>query len=158
MAREGARLRTPPRIKVLEALGAIADGRIAKTGENTYLVRSSDGSRSYNVYVDMDKKVVFSNDNGTKYRGYIGYPIIAALMMEKIIGFDKSIADSLKGLPWKKLNEKYKKYIIVENIVLKKLEESGIPKGKVLSFINRVLRELSTLEIVYSEKFVHNKA
>ncbi len=154
LAREGKKLRNPPRIKILEALGAIADGRISKIREKRYLVRSSDGTRSYDVYVDISRRIVYSNDNGTKYRGYIGYPIIAVLMVEKIISFDKSIAELLKGIPWRSLNEKYKKYAIVEDIVLKKIEKGGIPRNRVLSFINKVLRELSRLEVIYSEKFV----
>jgi hypothetical protein len=65
-------LRLPPRIKVLEALSALADGRVKVTGEHTAQVTSSDGSRIYHVYVDPSRRLAFSNDNGTMLRGYVG--------------------------------------------------------------------------------------
>jgi len=40
-------LRLPPRIKVLEALGAISDGRIEVLNDKEAIVRSSDGTRMY---------------------------------------------------------------------------------------------------------------
>ncbi len=46
-------LRMPPRIKVLEALGALADGRVEVINDKEALVKSSDGTRTYKVYVDV---------------------------------------------------------------------------------------------------------
>ena len=44
--------KVPPRVKVLEALGAIGDGRIIFTGELEAQVTGSDGSRVYRVVWD----------------------------------------------------------------------------------------------------------
>ncbi len=59
----------PPKIKVLEALGAIVDGRIKQVGEGDYVVVSSDGYRKYSVHVDLERGIADSTDNGTTYKG-----------------------------------------------------------------------------------------
>jgi len=111
----------PPDIKVLEAAGAIGDGRITLKRMNrriTAVVRSSMGDRSYNVVVvtpqDSFNQVfyVYSNDNGTRFRGYIGYPIIAVLMLAGLLPRNPKLEEGLKGIRWKELNERYKKYNI----------------------------------------------
>ncbi len=140
-------LRLPPRIKVLEALGAIADGRIKIIDERRAQVISSEGDRTYNVYIDIAKSQVYSDDNGTKYRGYIGYPIIAVLMLKGIIPFYKDVAEALKGIPWRELNEKYKKYAIVETIVKNIVKRKGISPKYIDIVINRVMVKLKTLKL-----------
>ncbi len=130
----------PPKIKVLEALGAIADGRVKLT-EDGAIVVSSDGSRSYRVtYHGGD--VINSTDNGSVYRGYLGYPSIAVLMLRGVLPFDREIAEALKGIPWRQLNEQYKKYSIVEEIVLKEAERRGVPAEKIKAFVERVMEEI----------------
>lgn len=142
-------LRLPPRIKVLEALGAISDGRVEVRGNQAF-VTSSSGERTYRVIMSSDGRV-YSDDNGTHYKGYIGYPIIAFLMIKGILPFDKKLSESLAGIPWKKLNETYKKYAIVEEIVLRSIEEKGVSRQAVIDFINIVMKKLSNLKLVYDE-------
>ena len=77
-------LKLPPRIKVLEALGAIADGRV-RPGEREAEVRSSEGDKVYKVCVDLERRRAYSTDNGPKFRGYVGYPIIAVLMLKGVL-------------------------------------------------------------------------
>lgn len=137
-------LRKPPRIKVLEALGAIADGRVHLDGNRAKVV-SSTGEREYEVYVDLEKRIARSTDNGTKFRGYVGYPIIAVLMMKGVLPYDEKLAQALKGIPWKHLNEKYKKYSKVMEIIFDELEKKGIKREEVEQFIDKVLEELSKL-------------
>ena len=140
-------LRLPPRIKVLEALGAIADGRIKIIDEHRAQVVSSEGDRVYDVYVDLSKGQVYSNDNGTKYRGYVGYPIIALLMIKGVIPFYRDVAEALKGIPWRELNEKYKKYAIVESIVKDIARKRGISPSYIDLVISRVMSKLKTLRL-----------
>ncbi|AWR98938.1 hypothetical protein [Metallosphaera hakonensis] len=136
------RLKQPPRIKVLEALGAIADGRVVRSGDH-YLVTSSEGDRQYTVKVDGNN--VSSDDNGTKFRNYVGYPIISVLMLEGRIPYDEEIAMALKGLPWRRLNEEMKNYSLVEEKVLKKAEEKGISRQRIEEFVNRVMENVRKL-------------
>lgn len=144
-------LRMPPRIKVLEALGSIADNRIHKIDDKHYEVISSDGTRKYRVYVDLETRRVYSDDNGTKLRGYVGYPIIAILMLNGKLPYDERLANALKGIPWKKLNETYKKYAIVENIVKEKARRKGVSSDEIDAFIRDVLAKLRSMQLYYEE-------
>ena len=71
----------PPRIKVLEALGAVAGGRIEVLSEHEVRVRSSEGNRVYRVFVDLESGEVRSNENWTVNRNYVGCPTIAFLRL-----------------------------------------------------------------------------
>ncbi|MDK6028255.1 hypothetical protein QPL79_02605 [Ignisphaera sp. 4213-co] len=147
------KLKSPPRIKVLEALGCIADKRIKEVSNNKAIVVSSDGSRKYCVYVDIEKRIVYSDDNGTKYRRYVGYPIIAFLMIKGYLRYNEDIAKALAGIPWKVLNEKYKNYQIVENIVKEKAKQNGVSPETLDSFVDDVLKQLIKLSLVYDDKY-----
>jgi hypothetical protein len=143
------RLRLPPRIKVLEALSAIADGRVRREGDH-YVIVSSDGSRSYTVYVDEGRGLVYSNDNGTVYRGYVGYPIMSVLMMLGKLSFDKELSDGLRGIPWRELNEKYKNYNAVMEVIRGRVGEDKWPLYE--RFIDKVLGELRRLNLRLMER------
>jgi hypothetical protein len=143
-------MRLPPRIKVLEALGAIADGRVKILEENDKIkaeVVSSTGERKYDVCVNLTEKRAFSTDNGTRFRHYVGYPIIAVLMMKGVLPFNRELAESLKGIPWKELNEKYKKYSKVMELIFEKLEKEGIRREDVERYIDDVISKLKELSL-----------
>lgn len=97
----------PPLIKIYEALGAVADGRIEVSG-NTAKVFSSSGNKFYDVIYDPAKNAIMANDNGSYWKGYIGYPAIAFLFKANILKYDESIGLLLKGIPWKDINQKFK--------------------------------------------------
>jgi hypothetical protein len=145
----------PPRIKVLEAAGAIGDGRV-KLGEkagDTLLVaqvRSSDGSRTYRVALKrVDSRIhAYSDDNGTRYRGYVGYPIIALMMLANLLPRNPRVENALKGIPWKALNEKFKKYSLVEEHIRSMISDK-ISWSEVESFRSDVLKKLSRMGIYY---------
>ena len=92
-------LKLPPRIKILEALGCISDKRIKILSENACKITSSTGEREYLVIIENER--VYSNDNGTVYRKYVGYPIIAFLMVKGKLPFSKKVSEGLKGVKWK---------------------------------------------------------
>ena len=144
-------LRLPPRIKVLEALGAVADNRVRVLDDKRALVISSDGYREYKVYVDVAQRVAFSSDNGTRLRGYVGYPIIAFLMLKGELPFDPDLAKAMKGIPWRMLNERYKRYAVVETIVKDKAKNMGVDPTYIDSFIDKVLSKLRELKLRYAE-------
>ncbi len=142
------RLRLPPRIKILEALGAIGDKRIHILDERHARVVSSDGTREYNVYADLERKLVYSDDNGTRFRNYIGYPIIAFLMLKGILPFDKRLAEALRGIPWRELNEKFRSYAIVESIVKRIAKERGVDPRELDKFVAEVMNKLKSIELI----------
>jgi hypothetical protein len=144
-------LKLPPRIKILEALGCIADGRVTILNENHAIVRSSEGTRSYKVYIDLNNNIVYSDDNGTKIKGYMGYPIIALLMIKGVVPFNEEIAKALSKIPWRELNEKYKNYYIVEKIVKNIALKRGVDIDKIDRFIEMVINALRGLSLYYDE-------
>jgi len=150
----GKLLQLPPRIKVLEAIGSIGDNRVHVIGDIEARVVSSTGEREYRVVVFRESENtyrVYSNDNGTLYRGYVGYPIIAFLMVKGVIPVDRDVMRAMTGIPWKELNEKYKKYAIVENIVVSRAERMGVSRKVVDDYVNFVLKKLSILKFLFDE-------
>ncbi|MEM5827940.1 MAG: hypothetical protein QW197_00305 [Candidatus Aenigmatarchaeota archaeon] len=118
-------LSLPPVIKHFEAFGVFADKRFKKIDEENYEVISSDNSKIYRVYVKRKNEkefFVFSNDNGTILKNYIGYPILVVLIDMKILKLADNY-EKLKGIKWKELNEKYKNYSKVLEIIKKDIGE-----------------------------------
>lgn len=138
-------LKQPPRIKVLEAAGAVADGRVQILSDTEALVTSSEGDRVYRVRVDLGKGLADSDDNGTRFRGYVGYPIIAFLMLRGVLPLDREISEALKGVRWRRLNERFKSYSAVEKILLDDLRSRAIPPERVEGYVRTVMEALKRL-------------
>jgi hypothetical protein len=63
----------PPLIKVYEATGAVGDGRVRIVDEANALVTSSDGSKTYSMYIGDGGRAIASDDNASRWQGYVGY-------------------------------------------------------------------------------------
>ena len=140
-------LALPPRIKVLEALGAVAGGRVEVLSEREARVRSSEGNRVYRVFVDLESGEVDSDDNGTVYRNYIGYPIIAFLMKLGRLQYDEEVGRALADVRWRTLNEAYRSYRLVEQEIARTLRSSGIDWSRVEALRDEVLRQLEGMRL-----------
>lgn len=130
---------------MLEALGCIADGRVQLVSNVEARVIGSDGTRVYRVLWDGGLGIT-SNDNGSMYKGYLGYPSIAFLMLKGVLPYDEKLAEALKGIPWRELNEKFRSYSATENYVRELLAERGISWAYVEAFIDKVLSEIKRLK------------
>jgi hypothetical protein len=97
----------PPLIKIYEALGAIGDERIEIAGDSAK-VFSSSGNKFYTVEYDPMTHSIMANDNGSFYQGYLGYPMIAYLMLIGEIRYSPTIAKKLSGIAWKDINARFK--------------------------------------------------
>ncbi len=135
-------LRLPPRIKVLEALGAVVDGRVRRVGEGRCEVVSSEGDRTYRVVVEGE--FAYSDDNGTLYRGYVGYPILACLMAEGKLPVDAELGEKLRGIPWRRLNEQYKRY---EEVLRHIYAERDIERSRAEAYVGAVLKRLAAMRL-----------
>ena len=147
-------LNKPPRIKILEAVGAIGDNRIRVLSDTEATVKSSTGEREYRVVlvkVSEGEYRAYSNDNGTLYRGYIGYPIISFMIIKGILPVDNEVMRAFTGIPWKELNEKYQKYSVVESIVLSRAERLGVPRSVVDEYVTVVMKKLSVIKVYFDE-------
>ncbi len=97
----------PPIIKVYEALGTMADGRIEMHGDSAK-VYSSSGNKFYDVQYDPAENAIMSNDNASYWQGTLGYPAIAMLFALGVLEYKPEFAKLLKGIAWKDLNTKFK--------------------------------------------------
>ncbi|MDE1925440.1 MAG: hypothetical protein KGH79_04695 [Patescibacteria group bacterium] len=97
----------PPIIKIYEALGSVADGRLELDG-NSAKVYSSSGNKFYTVTFDPNSQSIMVNDNASFYKGYLGYPAIAYLMLIGELTYSPTVAQMLKGIAWKDINQKFK--------------------------------------------------
>ncbi len=104
----------PPLEKIYEAYTAIADGRVSMPAKEPVWspgeigraqVTSSEGSKTYEVQWSGDQ--YSSDDNGTYWQGYAGYPVIAVLMLQGRLPLDQEIARQFAGINWKALNSEY---------------------------------------------------
>jgi hypothetical protein len=96
----------PPIVKVYEAIGAIADGRVEDSGKGGAQVASSDGARRYDVEIGRDGREVSSNDNASFWQGYLGYPAIAVLIGRGLYTPDERTFEALRGIPWREINQR----------------------------------------------------
>nr|MDE6621825.1 hypothetical protein [Lachnospiraceae bacterium] len=89
-----------------------------------------------------------SNDNASYWKGYLGYPIIAVLMLQGKLSYDEEIAAYFKGINWKKLNTEHKNnYAEAVKQIMEELEKSGVDCSKIYNEIDKVYKEIEQLAI-----------
>lgn len=134
----------PPIEKIYEAYTAIADGRVSLVpAESRAAVASSDGAKAYTVTWSGDTYT--SNDNGTYWQGYAGYPVIAVLLLQGRLTLDRDAAALFSGVNWTRLNQDYKRNYAaaVDSIV----QERGYDAGAIRSAAEKVYSELKALPL-----------
>ncbi len=137
----------PPKIKVHEALGCIGDKRIDINGDEGKVYSSSKG-KFYTIKYDSTNNAIMANDNGSYWKGYLGYPSIAFLMLKKIISYEEKYAESLKGIAWKDLNTKFKNdFKETEKYINQLLKERGVNLAKFEEEVDRIYSQIENLNI-----------
>lgn len=142
------RWKIPPKVKVYEALGCIADNHVEFVDDKAF-VTSSEGTRKYNVLFRGNE--ITSDDNGSKWRGYLGYPSIAVLMLKGILPFNKEFSNALRGIKWYRLNKKYGSYEKTIEEAKRIAGERGIKTDELERFVDSVMEEIRKKKF---EKFV----
>ncbi|MDE7299768.1 MAG: hypothetical protein K2N94_13245 [Lachnospiraceae bacterium] len=138
-------IKVPPIEKIHEAYSAIADGRITLRDSEAD-VSSSDLTKKY--LVKWKDETYSSNDNASYWKGDLGYPIIAVLMLQGKLSLDREIAEHFKGINWKKLNTEHKnKYSEAVKQIMEGLKMSGVDCDKINHEINKVYGEIEQLTI-----------
>lgn len=140
--------KVPPKAKIYEALTAVADGRVKLKDGQTAEVVSSDGTKTYIVEWSADLGQITSNDNASYWQGYIGYPIIAVLMVLGRLDFDETVAQTLSGINWKKTNRRFRNDYdkAVESVLLNLDVEIGL-RQTVVSEVDKIFSQIETLEL-----------
>lgn len=138
-------VKMPPVEKIHEAYSAIADGRITMR-ENEADVVSSDLSKTY--LVKWNGETYSSNDNASYWKGYLGYPLIAVLMLQGRLSLDEETAAHFKGINWKKRNTAHKnKFSEAVREIMDEWEASGIDCAGINEEIGKVYKEIEQLTI-----------
>jgi hypothetical protein len=135
----------PPIEKIYEAYSAVADGRV-KMLDGCAFVLSSDQKKEYTV--EWNNDIYSSNDNASYWQGYIGYPLIAVLMLQERLIFDKAVAACFKGVNWKEINTRYKnQYDKAAGAVFERLASEGADVLSIRNDAASVYEQLKVLSI-----------
>lgn len=85
-------IKLPPIEKIPEAYTAIEDDRIELYDDHA-IVKYSNNEKEYLIkWID---NLYYSNDNSTYWQGYTGYPVIAVLMLKKVLPLNREISKYL---------------------------------------------------------------
>jgi hypothetical protein len=141
--------KNPPKAKIYEALSAIADGRVKLLEGQNAEVASSDRSKTYSVEWSEDLSAFKSNDNASYWQGYMGYPIIAVLMLLGRLDFSPESAHLLAGIPWKQLNKRFRNdYAKAVDYVLDDMEATRRgAREMVVAEVDRIMAQIEALEL-----------
>lgn len=138
---------TPPLIKIYEALGSVADGRIEVDG-NGAKVYSSSGNKFYEVKYEPETSSITANDNGSFWKGYLGYPMITFLLAQNIVPLDAEIADWLKGFHWKDINQKFKNdFDKTEAYIREEMTKRGADLGRFDAYKDELMAAIEKLDL-----------
>ena len=135
--------RLPPKIKIYEALGCLADNRLEVTNSQIK-VFSSSRNKYYSVKFDEKNNAIMANDNGSYWAGYLGYPSIAYLMKIGKLPFNEEYSQALKNIAWKDINVKNKNnFEKSQSEIDSILEGKGINLKKFHAFVDSTLEAIS---------------
>jgi len=140
--------KSPPKAKIYEALSAVAGGGVTLIGGEKAEVVSSDGTKTYHVEWSPDLSQITSNDNASYWQGYMGYPIIAVLMVLGKLEYRNEVAKFLAGLPWKQMNHRFRNdYTKAIDSVLDTLEAEGAPRQTVVAEVDRIMAQIEGMDL-----------
>lgn len=138
----------PPRAKVFEAFGAVADGRVRLTGPGSATVASSSGDKTYEVEWSDDGRTIAANDNASYWQGYLGYPALAVLLQRGALRAGNDVTAALVGVPWHDLIERFRRdYDAAVAHVLAELPASAPNAATVERTVDDVMDQLTALNL-----------
>lgn len=134
--------------KIFEAYSALADDRVTTSGDNEYKVSSSDYAKAYTIV--KENGTYISNDNMSFWKQTIGYPIIAIMMINKELSYNKDVSDLFKNINWKKLNTEYKNdYVKTAQLILEDMAKNQIDINWIKTETEKVYEQIKTLKLEY---------
>lgn len=143
-------IKLPPIEKIPEAYTAVEDNRI-ELYDDYAVVKSSNNEKEY--LVKWKGNTYYSNDNSTYWQGYIGYPVIAVLMLKNVLSLNTEVSKYFKGINWNEINKQnkndYKKSVdqILTNIPSSEKELIYMEFDKVYEEIKKLDIELTRKKI-----------
>lgn len=89
-----------------------------------------------------------ANDNGSYWKGYLGYPAIAYLMKIEKITYNEKISKALKGIKWKDINQKFKNnFRKTTSHINKSLILQGISPKELEKELNNIINQIKKLNL-----------
>lgn len=140
----------PPTLSILEALSAVAGDKVHILSSKTAEVDGFGLSERFSVNWVSEKNQILSNDQGSSYGGYLGFPSIAFLMIFGILPYDIYLAKKLEKTPWAELKTKYEDKEVVVATALQ--HWSDFDKERIKKFTDWILKMLESLELKKIEK------
>ena len=102
----------PPKVKIIEALSAVADERIIVddllTSEGKCF-SASNPWKIYEIHYNDEENTISSNDNWSIEQQFLWYPSIAFLLKVWKIKYDESILEIMENIDWLKIKEQVNK-------------------------------------------------
>lgn len=141
-------IKLPPIEKIPEAYTAVEDNRI-KLHDDYAVVKSSNNEKEY--LVKWKDNLYYSNDNSTYWQGYIGYPVIAVLMLKNVLSLNTEVSKYFKDINWNEINKRnkndYKKSV---DQILTDIPSSE--KELIYMEFDKVYEEIKKLDIELTRK------
>lgn len=142
-SKPGEPWKTPPLLKIYEAFGALADGRVRLEDESHASVLSSDRTKTYQVEISGEGRVISSNDNASYWQGYLGYPAIAVMLARGLCPVRAEAISALAGISWNELNRSFRNdYSRTIAEVMRRTEERGFDSTIIAAEAEAVLSKL----------------
>lgn len=144
----------PPRIKVYEAFGCLSDKRMDIDGNQAKIYSSSRG-KYYTVTFDPESNAIMSNDNGSYWKNYLGYPAIAFLMQIGKLKRYPLYESALGDIPWKDINTEFKNdFSKTEQHIHNILSNKKIPLETFQKDVDDILKNIENLHLKFLGKKV----
>lgn len=141
-------IKMPPIEKIPEAYTAIEDDRVTLYDDYAE-VTSSNKEKTY--LIKWKDNLYYSNDSSTYWQGYIGYPVIAVLMLKGNLSLNREISLYFKDINWNKLNKENKRdYSKSLEQVLTGIKEND--RIKIDEEIEKVYKEIEKIDIKLTKK------
>lgn len=135
----------PPVIKIYEALGAVADGRLEVLG-NTAKCYSSSGNKFYDISYSPEERAIMANDNGSYWQNHLGYPAVAFLLQTGVLAYKEDLAIYFKDVAWKDLNQKFNNnFDKTVEYIFANIEDDKI--REIESYANGLLKDIELLNL-----------
>lgn len=137
----------PPIIKIYEALGSIADGRVIVNGDKAE-VYSSDGNKKYDVIFCEADNAIMANDNGSYWVGYLGYPSIAYLMLRGVLEHKVEYGEALENIKWKEINTKNKNnFDLTQRKIDQMLFQKNVDLDEFYLYLSNTMKKIEELDL-----------
>jgi hypothetical protein len=86
------------------------------------------------------------NDNGSFWKGYLGYPAIAFLLKNGVLSYEQDVAKILANIKWKDINQKFKNdFDKTLDFILSPL--TATQKDMLIASVQKIDKEIAKLDL-----------